>query len=73
MSKLTQENEYFYLLYSKAYEKVNEWQAKMDKAEPDGIEWQIAQQYRHHYAEYCNWLNSNSPSSLGFCKYQKNN
>jgi len=72
MSKLTPENEYFYLLYSKAYDKVNYWQAQMDKLEVDGIDWQIAVQYRHNYAEYCNWLNAHSPSELGFCRYQKN-
>jgi hypothetical protein len=71
MSKLTPENEYFYILYAKAYKKVEAYQKKMDKAEPDSAAWQIAKTHRQYYAEMCVFLDSNSPSALGFCRYQK--
>jgi hypothetical protein len=71
MSKLTPENEYFYLLYEKAYKRVEDSQKKMDKAVPDSAAWQIAKTHRQYYAELCVFLDSNSPSALGFCRYQK--
>jgi hypothetical protein len=46
-------------------------QRKMDKAEPDSPAWQISKLKRQHYAEICVFLDSNSPSELGFCRYQK--
>jgi hypothetical protein len=71
MSRLTPENEYFYILYEKAYKMVNHYQKKMDNAEPDSAAWQIAKTKRQYYAEMCVFLDSNSPSALGFCHYQK--
>jgi hypothetical protein len=71
MSKLTPENEYFYILYNKAYSNVEKFQKKMDKAVPDSAAWQIAKTHRQYYAEMCVFLDSNSPSALGFCRYQK--
>lgn len=71
MSKLTPENEYFYILYQKAYDMVNKCQKQMDKATPDSADWQIAKTKRQYYAEMCVFLDANSPSALGFCRYQK--
>ena len=71
MSKLTPENEYFYILYAKAYGMVEKSQKAMDKAEPDSAAWQIAKTKRQYYAEICVFLDINSPSALNFCRYQK--
>lgn len=71
MKGLTPENKYFYILYNKAYKMVEHHQKKMDKAEPDSAAWQIAKTHRQYYAEMCVFLDANSPSSLGFCIYQK--
>lgn len=63
---MTPDNKYFLLLYSKAYNKVGEWQRKMDKRKYGTPEWHIAEAYRNHYSDLCLWLTANSPSALGF-------
>jgi hypothetical protein len=50
---------------------VNKCQKQMDKATPDSADWQIAKTKRQYYAEMCVFLDANSPSALGFCRYQK--
>jgi hypothetical protein len=65
-NQLTPENKYFYALYSRAYQRMQYWQDQMHKREGGSPAWQIASTYRAHYADLCLWLDSNSPSNIGF-------
>lgn len=68
---MTPADQYFLLLYNKAYEKISEWTKKMHEREFGSPEWQIAQKYQRHYADLCVWLSENSPTALGYHPYKK--
>ena len=70
-NELSPENRYFFLLYNKAYNRLQYWQDQMHK-QPDGSpEWQLAAGLRSHYADLCVWLDANSPSNTKYGMFEK--